>query len=211
MRLGPPAVDYRHFKFSKLNTPEYRHLILLLYWPAFGLLFMVVERLWIRESYYPISCSLDNAIPFCEYFLIPYLFWFAFLVGIHLYTLLYDVESFKRLMKLIMLSYSAAILIYMVFPNCQELRPVAFEHDNLLTWFIEGFYQFDTNTNVCPSLHVIGSSAVMACAWHSRHFSTKGWRMAFSSGYTCRSANLWVCLLLCLWERRSKRSSSDWS
>lgn len=26
-------------------------------------------------------CALDDVIPFCEYFLIPYLFWFAFPVG----------------------------------------------------------------------------------------------------------------------------------
>lgn len=180
MGFGPPVIDYRRFRFSKLNTPEYSHLKLLFYWPVFGLLFLTVERLWIRESYYPISCELDSVIPFCEFFLIPYLFWFAFLVGIHIYTLLYDVESFKKLMKFIIFSYSAAMLIYIVFPNCQELRPVAFQRDNLFTRFLEGFYQFDTNTNVCPSIHVIGSAAVSLCAWQSRHFSTPGWRLLFT-------------------------------
>ena len=172
-------VDYRKFRFSKLNTPEFGHLKYLAYWPIFGLLFLTVERLWIRESYHPVSCSLDDRIPFCEYFLIPYLFWFVFLVGIHIYTLLYDTESFKRLMRFIIISYSAAMLIYILFPNCQELRPVVFERDNIFTRFIEGFYQFDTNTNVCPSIHVIGSVAVMLCAWHSKHFSTAGWRITF--------------------------------
>lgn len=161
------VVDYRKFRFSKMNTPEFEHLKYLIYWPIFGLLFLTVERLWIRESYYPISCSLDDRIPFCEFFLIPYLFWFVFLVGIHIYTLLYDTESFKRLMKFIIISYSAAMLIYILFPNCQELRPVVFERDNIFTRFIERFYQFDTNTNVCPSIHVIGSVAVMLCAWNS--------------------------------------------
>ena len=54
-----------------------------------------------------------------------------------------------------------------------------FERDNIFTRFMTGFYQFDTNTNVCPSIHVIGSVAVMLCAWHSKHFSTKGWRVIF--------------------------------
>lgn len=180
MGLGPPVIDYRRFRFSKRNAPEFRHLKLLLYWPVFGLLFLTVERLWIRESYYPISCALDSVIPFCEFFLIPYLFWFIFLVGIHIYTLLYDVESFKKLMKFIILSYSIAMLVYMVFPNCQELRPMAFQRDNLFTRFLEGLYQFDTNTNVCPSIHVIGSVAVALCAWQSKHFSTPGWRAAFT-------------------------------
>lgn len=172
-------VDYRKFRFHKINTPEFEHLKYLSYWLLFGAFFFVVERVWIRKDYYPIYCPLDDAIPFCEYFLVPYLFWFVFLVGIHIYTLLYDTESFKRLMKFIIISYSMAMLIYILFPNCQELRPVVFERDNIFTRFIEGFYQFDTNTNVCPSIHVIGSVAVMLCAWHSKHFSTVGWRITF--------------------------------
>lgn len=165
------VVDYRKFRLHKLNTPEFGHLKYLFYWPLFGILFLTVERLWIRESYFPIHCALDDFIPFCEIFLIPYLFWFVFLVGIHVYTLLFDVESFKKLMKFIMVSYTVALLIYILFPNCQELRLMAFERDNILTRFMSCFYVFDTNTNVCPSIHVIGSVAVAVCAWHSKHLS----------------------------------------
>lgn len=172
-------VDYRAFRFHKLGTPEFCHLKYLFFWPVYGLLFLTVERLWIRDSYYPMHCGLDDRIPFCEYFLVPYLFWFVFLIGIHIYTLLFDVVSFRKFMQFTIITYSAAILIYMLFPNCQELRPVVFERDNILTRFMAGFYQFDTNTNVCPSVHVIGSAAVMFCAWNSRHFGTRGWRIVF--------------------------------
>lgn len=173
-------LDYRNFRFSKLNTPEFSHLKALIFWPVFGLFFLTVERLWIRTSYFPVYCAWDDAIPFCEYFLIPYLFWFVFLAGIHFYTLLWDTESFKKLMKFVIVSYSATMLIYILFPTCQELRPMVFERDNIFTRFLAGLYQFDTNTNVCPSLHVIGSAAVMTCAWHSKHFSSPGWRIAFT-------------------------------
>ncbi len=172
-------VDYRKFRFNKLNTPEFEHLKYLAFWPVYGLMFMTVERLWIRESYTPVHCALDDAIPFCEYFLIPYMFWFVFLTGMIAYTLLFDTEAFKRMMRFIMVSYSAAIVIYILFPNCQELRPADFARDNVFTRFIAGFYEFDTNTNVCPSIHVIGSVAAMLAAWDSRHFSTPGWRWAF--------------------------------
>ena len=73
------------------------------------------------------------------------------------------------------------MLVYVIFPNCQELRPDLFERDNVFTRFISAFYKFDTNTNVCPSLHVIGSFAVLFCAWHSKLFSTPKWRAAFLS------------------------------
>lgn len=171
--------DYRNFRFSKINDPEFAHLKYLLFWPVFGLLFLLVERVWIRDYYTPIWCALDEAVPFCEVFLIPYLFWFVFLLGIHLYTLLYDTESFRKLMQYIILTYLAAILIYIIFPNCQGLRPVEFERDNLFTRFLAGLYQIDTNTNVCPSIHVMGSVAVAACAWHSKPLSSSGWRFAF--------------------------------
>ena len=46
-----PYVDYREFRFSKLNTPEFSHVWLLLYWPLFGLGFSYVERCQFRFPY----------------------------------------------------------------------------------------------------------------------------------------------------------------
>ena len=101
----------------------------LLYWPVFGVLFFCVERVWIRDSYYPVSCPLDALIPFCEYFIFPYLFWFVFLAGMQVYALFREPAAFKKMMRFIMLTYTAAIIIYLVFPNCQQLRPVVFARD----------------------------------------------------------------------------------
>ncbi len=185
MKATPPVtrsgvIDYRRFRLRKLASPEFSYMNYLWYWPVFGILFYTLERFWIRDFYHPMYCGLDDLIPFCEVFLIPYLFWFVFLVGIHVYTLLWDVAAFKRLMIFIMVSYTLTIIIYALFPNCQELRPVAFERDNLFTRFMAGYYIFDTNTNVCPSLHVIGSVAVVVGAWDSRHFHSFARRFAFS-------------------------------
>lgn len=33
---GSQIVDYRNFRFSKLNTPEFKHLKYLAYWPVFS-------------------------------------------------------------------------------------------------------------------------------------------------------------------------------
>ena len=41
--------DLRKFRFSKLNTDEFRHVKLLLFWPIFGLLFTYVERFYNVE------------------------------------------------------------------------------------------------------------------------------------------------------------------
>lgn len=119
-------------------------------------------------------------IPFCEYFAIPYLFWFVFLVGMLLYTLLFDTETFKRFMLFIIITYSAALLIYLIYPTAQDLRPITFARDNIFTRYLTKLYAFDTNTNICPSIHVIGSLAVLFAAWHSKHFGTWKWRIPFA-------------------------------
>ena len=177
--MQKPTVDYRKLRINNISSDEYKHLKLLLFWLVFGLLFMFVERFYQVEYYHPVHCGLDDMIPFCEWFLIPYLFWFVYLIGMHIYTLLYDVDTFRRMMKYIIITYSAAILFYFIFPTCQELRPAQFERDNILTSFIRGFYQFDTNTNVCPSIHVIGSMAVMEAALWSKRIRSRSMKVSF--------------------------------
>ena len=173
-------VDYRKFRLNQLNTDRFRHLKLLLFWPVFGLLFAYMERLRPVAHYHAVHCALDDMIPFCEYFLVPYLLWFVAVAGILVYTLLFDIKSFRRFMWFIILTYSAAILIYLLFPTCQQLRPEAFARDNVFTRFLGWFYTFDTNTNVCPSIHVLGAVAVLATAWHARGLSTPAWRGALT-------------------------------
>ncbi|MBQ7094169.1 MAG: phosphatase PAP2 family protein [Clostridia bacterium] len=159
-----PCIDYSKFKLSKLNTIEYKHLKLLIFWPIYGVLFYALERFIIAPYYYPVYCGIDDIIPFNEWFIIPYLFWYVFLIGMHIYTLIYDVENFKKMMRFIIITYTAALIIYAVFPNCQQLRPPVFERENLLTKMMSFLYTIDTNTNVCPSIHVIGSLAVLSTA-----------------------------------------------
>ena len=136
--------------------------MLLIYWPIYGLTFWLLER-GLTLDYRAIESSFDSRIPFCEYFVIPYYLWFVFLAGIHIYTLLFDVPAFKKLMYFI-------IITYIVYPNKQELRPTEFARDNIFVDIVEMLYGFDTNTNVCPSLHVIGSFAVLFTTWQCRRF-----------------------------------------
>lgn len=176
-KLPDGMVDYRGFRLDKLNTPAYSHLKLLLYWPVYGLVFLLLER-GLSLDYHVVYSPLDDKIPFCEYFLIPYLFWFVFLIGMLAYLLFFDVEGFRKMMWFVILTYTATCIIYLVYPTMQNLRPATFARDNVLTRFMAGFYQFDTNTNVCPSLHVIGSFASLFGGWHTKRFSSRPWRAA---------------------------------
>ena len=184
MLLGVVTVtDYRQFRLSKLNTPEFSHLKYLLFWPAYGLVFMLLER-FIKLDYTYMHCALDDVIPFCEYFIVPYLFWFVYLIGMLLYTLLFDTKSFVYMMKLIIITCTAACAAYIIFPSAQDLRPEFFARDNIFTDIVRAFYAFDTNTNVCPSVHVSAAVVVLMTAWDSKHFHTTPWRIAFIAATT---------------------------
>lgn len=174
---------YKELHWGFLWDKKFGYIWLLIFWPLFGIVFHLLEKAdsegW-RTEFISIYSPLDDLVPFLEWFLIPYLFWFVYLVGMYAYTLLFEVEIFKKLMYFTILTYGITIIIYILFPNMQELRPVDFPRDNFLTRFMSGYYAMDTNTNVCPSLHVIGSFCVQTAAWHSKRFGTTGWRIAFT-------------------------------
>ncbi len=174
MNLPSYAVDYRNFRLNKINTPEYRHLWLLLIWPGFILRYFLVEKLNPAAVYTVIHCPLDDRIPFCEGFVIFYVLWFVAIFGMHLYTLVYDLDVFKRYSKFLIFSLSISSVIFLVFPSCQELRPETFPRDNLLTKIVGLLYAVDTNTNVLPSEHAIGAIAVFSAGIHCRRLQTPG-------------------------------------
>ena len=90
-----PLIDYRQFRLSRLNTPQFRHLKLLLFWPIFSLVFCYLENYRPAVYYAPMRCALDHWIPFCKWFVIPYAFWFLFVGGMLLYTLFYNIPAFR--------------------------------------------------------------------------------------------------------------------
>lgn len=162
--MKKPTVNYREFRFSKLNTPEFSHLKLLLGWVVYFALYFLTENLIPIEKCHVIHSPLDDIIPFCEGFLIPYVFWYLLIVFSLLYFALYNVDSFKKLQTYIMVTQAVAMIIYIVYPSCQNLRPAEFPRDNFLTDCIGFLYAFDTNTGVLPSLHCAYSIGI-ASVW----------------------------------------------
>ena len=90
-----PVSYYRNLRLHNLSSQKYRHLFLLIFWPVFGLLFAYVEKHYPVEYYTPMHSVLDNFIPFFEWFVIPYLFWFVYLAMCFIPTLLNAAEQRK--------------------------------------------------------------------------------------------------------------------
>ena len=173
--MRKPAVDYRAFRPSRIGEPQYAHIQLLAGWIVYLALYFLTENLIPAERCHVIHCALDDAIPFNEGFLIPYCYWFALLIGSLLWFFIYDIRSFKRLQIYIMITQAVAMVAYILYPSVQNMRPVAFERDNLLTRLMAFIYAFDTPTGICPSLHVAYSMGI-ASVWGRAKDASPGWK-----------------------------------
>ena len=179
--------DYRGLRLSNLASPQYRHLLLLLGWVGYFLLYVLTENLIPEEACHVIHCALDDRIPFCEYFALFYVGWYFLIAGSLLYFLLWDVDSFRKLQTYIILVQLLATAVYILYPSRQELRPEEFPRENLLTDAMAFLYRIDTPTGVFPSLHVAISLGIASTWLRVKQFSK--W---------LRAAITWFCLMVCL-------------
>ena len=162
--MQKPTVSYKGFKLSKIFEPQYSHLLLLLGWVVYFVLFFLTENLVPGDACHPMHCTLDDIIPFCEIFVLPYVLWYVLIAGSLLYFALYNVTNFKRLQIYIMITQAIGIACYIIYPTCQNLRPEIFQNNNFFTDIIGLLYSVDTNTGVCPSLHCAYSIGI-ASVW----------------------------------------------
>ena len=176
-------ITWEDVKQGLAGKGPYSHLVLIWYWPVYFFMFFFVERLYPVEQYHIVSCRLDELIPFNEFFVFPYLFWFVFMIWMMVYSFFHEPKVCVRYNLFFILTFSATIIFYMIYPTAQQLRPMSFERDNILTRFLSGLYSFDTNTNVCPSLHVIGAAAAMFAGFDTKRYRTVGWRLFFVAAF----------------------------
>ncbi len=138
------------------------------YWSVSLILIVIcylVPEYLVTTEYTATELALDGEIPFLQGFVYFYILWFPLLVGTGLWLLHKDGFGFRRYMIFLTISYGLCAFIYLLFPNGQNLRPDALAEHRLSTWILSRLYQIDTNTNVLPSLHVIGSigAAISIC------------------------------------------------
>lgn len=177
--MRTPEVNYREFRLSNINEPRFSHLKLLLGWLGYFALYFITEQLIPVENCYVIHSRLDDMIPFCEWFVLPYVGWYLLIVWSLAYFALYHTDAFRRLQIYIIITQVVAMAVYILFPNMQDLRPAVFPRNNLLTDIVALLYRADTNTNVFPSLHVaysIGIASVWLkeneASWKTKTFVT---------------------------------------
>lgn len=126
--------------------------------------FLFIERAVHPNHYFLIHSPIDDLIPFCEYFAIPYLLWFFYWIGALLYFGVRrmaggDCGDFFLLSWTLAIGMTTFIITSLVFPNEINLRPDVLPRENFFTWACTMIWANDTPTNVLPSIHVFNSIA----------------------------------------------------
>ena len=150
----------KHF----INT--HKHMWWGLYLPVYLIMFFTIEH-FITDNYWATQTVIDDYIPFVAYFAIPYDSWGPMLFVLGVFLILKDPESFRRYMWFIAIAFTTATIFCALVPNGQDLRPEAMPRQNLSSWILQMTYDADTNTNVFPSVHVLGVVAAISAMWHS--------------------------------------------
>lgn len=152
---------------------KYRHTLVI---PTYGILYLLafqyVEQRTVRPHI--IHMKVDDYIPFCEYFIIPYYLWFIFIAATVFYFAFINKnkKEYWQLVFSLGIGMTLFIIISLVFPNGQELRP-SLSGNDIFTQMVRYLYKVDTPTNVFPSIHVFNTVACCIAVFRHKNFYFK--------------------------------------
>lgn len=153
-----------------------KHLFLLLLYPVVGLGFAACETLVPTVVNAMEWQPIDGWIPFVPWMVGPYVFWYLTIAFALAWTGWWNGGEFKRLVAFLYIGMTSAYVVYLLFPNGQNLRPTfsalgqGWDYD-LLRWI----YTNDTPTNCNPSIHVIDAMAVWIALARDRILGSRVW------------------------------------
>ncbi len=159
---------------------QYKHAIpLLLYGMLYLVWFSKLEKS-VTRGYQVIHVFLDDHIPFCEWFVIPYFMWFIYVAAVVGYFFFKDKEDYRKVCIFLFTGMTVFLLVSTFFPNGHHLRPRVMPRNNFLTQWVAWLYQTDTPTNLWPSIHVYNSLGAHFAIIKSKRFEKKNWVKWFS-------------------------------
>lgn len=138
---------------------KYRHGIPV---AVYGLLYMLCFSMLENRrnrNYTIIHMNIDDYIPFCEVFIIPYLLWFGYVAAVLIYLFFMDRQGYWKYALALGIGMTVFILVSALIPNAHHLRLRQFPRENIFTWLISILWKMDTPTNLFPSIHTFNSLA----------------------------------------------------
>ena len=161
------------FEKIKNYVKNNKRILFILYAPLYMFWFTSLEK-WKDRDWNIIHCALDDKTPFIDLFIIPYYLWFVFVAFFCIYFYFkVDAGECVKMYASLEIGMTLTLIIYTIWPNAVHLRPDFLNENGICAKLVRNIWNIDTDTNVCPSLHVLNTLIILVAYYHSGHFKKK--------------------------------------
>ena len=106
-----------------------------------------------------LTIELDNKIPFNSIFIIPYLYWYLYIIIGFIFILINSRKDYSRVFISFFIGMGVCYIVYYLYPT-EIIRP-NIENSNILNYLVNIIYSIDRPVNCFPSLHVLTTYFIM--------------------------------------------------
>lgn len=106
-----------------------------------------------------LTSKFDDIIPFNSGFIIPYIYWYVYIVIGFMFILVNSRKEYIRVFISFFIGMSISYVIYYLYPT-QIARPII-QNSNILNHLVNIIYLLDRPVNCFPSLHVLTTYFIM--------------------------------------------------
>lgn len=142
---------------AKIFYRKYKHGIPLILYGIFYLTWFCYLERTVTRHYRVIHMAIDDHIPFCEVFVIPYFLWFIYVSAVVLFLFFRSKPDYRRACVFLFTGMTIFLVVSTLWPNGHHLRPYTMPRDNIFTLMVAHLWRTDTPTNLWPSIHVYNS------------------------------------------------------
>ena len=106
-----------------------------------------------------LTIELDNIIPFNSIFIIPYVYWYLYIVIGFIFILVNSRKDYIRVFISFFIGMSVCYIVYYLYPT--EISRPTIINSNILNYLVNIIYSLDRPVNCFPSLHVLTTYFIM--------------------------------------------------
>ena len=172
-------------KMKKLKDyfAERKYFFIVLYWVIWAGWYFLLNN--FMKDPHLIHMALDDQIPFIEYFVVPYVIWFGYIVFAHLWTFFTSKRDFLVMACLIGLSELFSLIVLTAYPTMHDLRPdPSTVRDNPFTSLVFALYGTENPYCIFPSEHCMLAIVITVGLLTSERFKGKLWPKIVFPVYT---------------------------
>ncbi len=162
--VAPRPIPVRALRTLTGSIKRYPYLWTGCFFALYSFMFWFLENAYHPAEYHIIHTPIDDLIPVCEYFIIPYLIWFPYwILPIFWFAAkgLFRGKpwDFDHYVPFLAIGMSVFVIVSLVWPTGLNLRPDSIPQDNVFAVMLTQLWQTDSPDNVLPSVHVYNTVA----------------------------------------------------